>query len=134
MSKGKKLALLVALVAVSSLAVATWAYETGTIFVAKNTSANISPSNVRNADDHGCNDTWADFHYVPEDKLGSLGVWATDNNNQAHIDRTNPDGLHGWYECNGGLCNVHLCTKHGFYPFGGWDFTANAWSVRLRIP
>ncbi len=132
MSKGKKFAFLVALVAVSALAVAGWAYESGSVHVNKNTSASISPNNVRNANDHGCNDTWADFHYVPENKLGSLGVWATDSNNQAHIDRHS--GLDGWYECNGGLCNVHLCTVDGWYPFGGWNWDGNAWSVRLRIP
>jgi len=102
------------------------AWEEGSIHVPKNTSANISPNATRDANDHGCDDWWADFYSVPEDKLGSLGVWSTNLLNQLHIDTRTPPGLDGFYECSGGYCTVHLCTKDG------WGF--NAGSIRLRIP
>lgn len=121
MSKSKKVAITLAVFAVLALATAVWAYEIGSIHVNKNTSAYKGPNNVRNANDHGCNDYWADFYYVNENKLNSLGVWATNWINQAHIN--NHNGLDGFYECTGGLCNVHLCTKN--------TLGANAWSVRL---
>ncbi|MEM7584459.1 MAG: hypothetical protein AAF560_13810, partial [Acidobacteriota bacterium] len=123
MSKKRAFGLTLLAVAIAVVAgFAVTAGPSGSIHVNPSTSGGVGPNSVGNATG-ACNDSWAYFYYVPEDKLGNLGIRATDGNSQAHIDRHG--GLDGFYDCAGGLCNVRLCAREGFYPFGGWNYSAD---------
>ena len=72
--------------------------------------ANDPPDSTSDANDHGCNDSWASW-YNAGGSAASMGVWATNSANQAHIWWHN--GLDGYAWCESGMCDIHLCGKDG---------------------
>ncbi len=110
---GKRLVILMFVAAALCITtVGVWAgpqYIEDSIHVPKDTSANVYTVNVFPANDHGCNDYWAQFN----SGAGTLprGVWADNFWNQLHIDAHS--GLDGYFICWPTSCVTYLCTKHG---------------------
>jgi hypothetical protein len=131
MSKYRKLIFLLWLIlAISVLSVAVQAsggeppqplYIEDTIHVYPDQHANVSPNDVRKANDHGCNDYWA-IYYSTGWRLPT-GVWSWNPVNLAHIQAHN--GLDGYFRCySSGYCITYLCTKD--------KGPADAWSVKVK--